>query len=158
LLTGPAINRWASDVSTVTAVAPGDGNVTLACKVTSLGGGQYHYEYALHNYDSFREVQKITIPVGLNTAITNIGFHDADFNPSDDWTMTLAGGNLSWETTPFASDSVNSNALTFGYLMNFRFDANVPAIDGNATLQPWRPGTASTPTPATKVPDFTMTS
>jgi hypothetical protein len=152
LIEGPAIERW-GDLRSEFGVAPGDGKAILASATTDLGGGQTHYEYALYNFDSYREVGKISIPVGETAVISNMEFHDWDGNAANDWTMTLANGYITWETTPFVSDST-ANAVTFGMLMNFRFDANVPpsGTGAFAQLTPWRPGPVSSPKALTKVP------
>jgi hypothetical protein len=53
LVYGPALGRW-GELSTYVNVAPGDGQALLSVQTTDLGGGVYHYEYALLNLNSDR--------------------------------------------------------------------------------------------------------
>jgi thiosulfate dehydrogenase len=119
-----------------------DGRCVLAAKVTDLGGGQWHYEYALLNVDMDRKVGAFSIPVTPGTIITNIGFHAVEHHDegvagysNDPWTATVAGGAITWSTV--------DNPVRWGTLYNFRFDANVGpnALDVLATLSMFDPGT-----------------
>ncbi len=46
----------------------------VARKVTDLGGGVWHYEYAIHNMNSNRAADELTIEFGEATTFTNVGF------------------------------------------------------------------------------------
>jgi len=149
LTEGPAIERWASDLRT-NQVAPGGGQVILSAKVTDNGDGTWNYEYALFNFDSDRGVQSFSVPVG--TDVTNIGFHDPDVNPANDWTVTVADGAIKWQCETY---DVNPAAhyLIFGTLYNFRFTTNIGPTDGSATLTPFTPGIGGTSyAAATRIP------
>lgn len=43
---------------------------------------------------------------------------------STDWAVTVVEGSITWATSPYATD-FNANALRWGTLYNFRFDANI---------------------------------
>lgn len=137
----PAIRAWQNSDASVQEVdvraqdSGGDeGLLILAGKATNLGGGQWHYEYALHNLNSHRGVQQVTIPFPAGTVISNAGFHDVDYHSGDgeggvtrsgtDWTITIGIDQISWNTQTLAQNS-NANALLWGTTYNFRFDANV---------------------------------
>lgn len=131
LLEGPAVLRF-GDLQTWKLVpkgefSAGEGSVILCAETTDLGNGMTHYEYALYNRDSDRGVRRFSIPLGDVTDVTNVGFHDPDSNESNDWTVTIENGFITWET--------EDNPLTFGLLFNFRFDGNAPAQEGNAELE-----------------------
>jgi hypothetical protein len=128
----------------------------LGTKVSSLGGGMWHYEYALHNLNSHRSAASFSVAVPSQGVVTNIGFHDVDYHSGEpfvatDWAVSQSGGLLTWQTEPFASNP-NANALRWGTLYNFRFDANVPPVSGAATIGLFRPGTPGTVDVATAVP------
>ena len=36
----------------------------LAAVTTNLGGGSFHYEYALMNFDFERQIQSFSLPIG----------------------------------------------------------------------------------------------
>jgi hypothetical protein len=136
-VSGPAIERW-GEIRTLVGPGVGDGLVILAVDTSDLGGGVWRYEYALHNRDSHRAVRGITIPVGAGTAITNVGFHDSDFDPANDWIVTLEDGRLSWSTGEYGS--AGANPLDYGLLYNVRFDAALAPENTTATLETFRPG------------------
>jgi len=131
------------------SVAPYDGNarLVLGSSVTDLGGGQWHYEYALYNMNSHRSIGSFSVPIPPGVNVSNIGFHDVAYRAGDgeggvnydgtDWTGTLAGGALTWATTPMANNN-NANALRWGTTYNFRFDADFGPSTGTITLGQWR--------------------
>jgi hypothetical protein len=141
LVNGPALNRF-GELRTVVKAASGDGDVLLAVQTTDLGGGAFHNEYALLNMDSDRRIQSFSLPVAGVPNITNIGFHDSDSNPTNDWQVTLQGGTIVWQTDTYAQNP-NANALEFGFMFNFRFDAGAPPTSLNATLGLFEPGAGS---------------
>lgn len=150
----PAIMAWSDNDPTVLLTpvrVPSEGLVFVAAKVTDLGTGFWHYEYAVENLNSHRSIGSFSIPVNPNATVQNIGFHDVDYHSGDgigvqnidgtDWPGVFANGFVTWETTPF-STSQNANAIRWGTLYNFRFDCNLPpAASSTVTLGLWRPGT-----------------
>jgi len=129
----PALHAWQAvdpAVSIQTIKIPNDRNVELGYKVTDLGGGMWHYEYALYNVNSHRSARYFSVPIPSGVSVSNIGFHDVDYHSgepfdSTDWTATVAGGSITWATQTFV-ENPNANALRWGTLYNFRFDANSP--------------------------------
>jgi len=114
-----------------------DGRCILAAKATDLGGGMWHYEYALLNVDMDREVRSFSIPVPPGTITENIGFHavrhhdEPDYS-NDPWTVSQADNTCTWST--------EDNALGWGAMYNFRFDADAPPGDVDVTLGMFDPG------------------
>jgi len=156
-----AIEAWLVCESGVTIdEVQADGLFHVAYKVTNLGGGQYHYEFAVHNLNSHRSGGSFSIPVGTAT-ITNIGFRDVAYSNGDgegnvnfsgtDWTATNSAGVLTWATETEGANS-NANALRWGTTYNFRFDANVAPVAGTATLGLWRAGAPGSVTALVEVP------
>ncbi|MGH2570239.1 MAG: hypothetical protein ACRDGR_03370, partial [bacterium] len=122
-------------------VAAEDGSVVLAVVPTDLGGGQWHYEYALYNRDSDRGIRSFSIPIhGVN--VTNVGFRDIDKDAGDDWTVTNDGGTITWSTDDWATDP-EGNWLHFQTLFNFRFDADAPPSPTYAAAGIFKPGPGS---------------
>lgn len=155
-----AIEYWAtSDPTVVQSFYDTDdgGRTILSAKVTALGGGVYHYEYAYFNQTSHRSVQAFSVPIPSGAHVTNVGFHDVDYHsgaPYDltDWPSTVGATSVSWATQTFAQNQ-NANALRWGTLYNFRFDADVAPITGTVTATPFRPGQLATWTISTLVPN-----
>ncbi len=125
------IEAWgAADPSVVTTnVFDGDGGrIIVAAKATDLLNGLWHYEYAVQNLTSDRAVGTFQVPIPPGTAVTNTDFHDVDYHSGEpfdgtDWLATVGADAVTWATTPRATNP-NANALRWGTLYNFRFDAN----------------------------------
>jgi hypothetical protein len=146
----PAVMAWAGTGATVNQVEPDpgiDGIWFMGYKVTNPSAGVWHYEYALYNQNLDRSIQSFSVPVGPGVNISNIGFHappqepgwsnDGTFNnlgySSTPWAVDQTGGAITWSTETFATNQ-NANAIRFGTLYNFRFDADQPPQTGNATV------------------------
>jgi hypothetical protein len=154
-------------VEIVDVQVPGEGRFLLGARATDLGGGVWRYEYALANANSDAAGQSFSIPVPGGLAIAGVGFHDVAYHDGDgiggidasgvDWTPTLAGGALTFATETFAQNP-NANALRWGTLYNFRFDAAAPPADGSATLGLFEtPGTVAIPAPVPALSPGTST-
>jgi hypothetical protein len=128
---------------------PGDGLVVVGSKATDLGGGTWHYQYAVHNMNSDRNVGAFSVPVG-SAAITNVGFHDIDYHDGDgpgnltfsgaDWTATSSAGVLTWACETQAANTW-ANAIRWGTLYTFHFDADAPPTRASVSFELWKPGT-----------------
>ena len=155
----PAIQTWTSTGATVAQVEPDPGNDGIwfmGYKVTNPSAGVWHYEYALSNENLDRAIQSFSVPVG-GAHISNIGFHappqepawpnDGTFNnqgySSTPWAVDQSGGSITWSTETFATNQ-NANAIRFGTLYNFRFDADQPPQTANATVGYFKTGSPMT--------------
>ncbi len=147
-----AIRIWSAMESGVTinpVQVTGDGLVLVGSKATSLGGGQWHYEYAVQNMNSDRNVGSFSVPVPAGATVTNIGFHDVNYHSGDgngyvtfsgtDWVGTLSGGAITWACETQAVNN-NANAIRWSSTYNFRFDTNTPPQSGTLTFGMWKPG------------------
>lgn len=146
----PAIYAWQEIdpmVSIQSAAIANDGTVLLAHRVTDNGDGTWHYEYAIHNINSHRSIRSFELPADSSIGIFNVGFHDVDYHSGEpysgtDWAFTSDGTNVSWETETFGANP-NANAIRWGTLYNFRFDADTPPQSDTVSLGLFRPGTPS---------------
>ena len=147
----PAVQAWALDDPTVrleSVDVPADGRFWVASKATDLGGGVWRYEYAVENLNSHRAAMRFSVPLPLGAQVTNIGFHDVDYHSGEpfdgtDWSAAVDTSGVphrvTWSTQSFA-DTPDANALRWGTLYNFRFDADVPPEQGQPVLHLFRPG------------------
>ncbi len=142
------IEAWADISPSVTLVNVEDddgGYWQLAYEVTDLGDGTWHYEYAAYNMNSDRSGQMFTVLLPDNVNISNVGFRDVDWHSgapysNTDWTPTVTPGvSISWATQTHATNP-NANALRWGTLYNFRFDADTPPTDDRAIITKFKPG------------------
>lgn len=157
----PAIRAWQDVDPTVVesdVFILGEGMLILAAKSTDLLNGFYQYEYALANVNSDRSAGAFSIPIVDDAIVQNIGFHDVAYHSGEpfdgtDWTATRANGAITWATTPHASNP-NANALRWGTLYNFRFEANLPPAAIEATIGLFKPGTPASVSASTSGPAF----
>src|SRR5437667_6205433 len=183
----PAIMAWTGATVNQVQPAPGtDGIWFMGYKVTNPSSGVWHYEYALYNQNLDRAIQSFTVPVGPGVNISNISFHAPPQHPgfahdgtqgdagysSMPWNVTQDASSITWSSETFAQNQ-NANAIRFGTLYNFRFDADQPPNPTNATVGYFKTGSPTfvgvqaagnvplpspTPTPtASPSPTFTPT-
>ncbi len=104
----------------------------VARKVTEVTPGLlWHYEYAVHNMNSDRSSDRLTIDFFGDTTFTSIGFHDVDAHSNEpydtaDWPGTTTANSIQWQAPEFAAAPQNANAIRWSTLYNFWFDANRP--------------------------------
>lgn len=159
----PALMEWAAVDPTVEISlfdVPQEGRFYVASKATG-NGGTWHYEYAIFNLNSHRSARSFSVPVPPGIAVSDIGFHDIAYHSGEpydgtDWVGTHANGAVTWSTDSFDVNS-NANALRWGTLYNFWFDADAPPHPTPTTLGLFLPGTPSEVTitiagPVTVVP------
>ncbi len=144
----PAIMAWTGATISQAEPDPGnDGIWFMGYKVTNPSAGVWHYEYTLYNENLDRAIQSFSVPLIPGVNISNIGFHAPPQEPgwandgtqnnlgysSTPWSVTQASGSITWNTETFAQNQ-NANAIRWGTLYNFRFDADQPPQAANATV------------------------
>jgi len=163
----PAIQAW-QDADPLVDLdfvdIDGDGRFIVGARATELGGGMWHYEYAVMNLNSHRSARSFSLPImGPGAAaLQNVGFHDVSYHSGEpwdgtDWLPSIDSSGepniLTWSTSTFAQDP-DANALRWGTIYNYRFDVNIPPIQGEVTMELFRPGTPSSFVVQTVVPGF----
>ena len=135
---GSVLDRWTG--ATVHSASNGldDGRFYVASKVTALGGGLYHYEYAAHNFDNSRAGGTFRIAMAAGVTATNLTFGDIDTDGSNDWSAAQVGNEVVF-TAPAG------NFLEWNTIYNFGFDADRAPGAGGVILDEARPG-AGAPT------------
>ena len=117
-------------------------------ETTDLGGGLWHYEYAIYNMNLDESIGSLSIPVGSDVTVSNIDFY-APFNHSpelhtdnyanDPWVSLVTADAIDWSTDPVEVRPF-ANAVRYGTLYNFRFDANAPPHTVEATIGLFKTG------------------
>jgi len=155
----PAISAWAITGASLNQIEPDPGNDGIwfmSYKVTNPSPGIWHYEYALYNENLDRAIQSFSVPFGVAN-ISNIGFHappqepgwanDGTFNnqgySNAPWTVTQGALSITWNSETFAQNQ-NANAIRWGTLYNFRFDADQPPEKANAMVGYFKTGSPAT--------------
>ena len=144
----PAIMAWTGATVNRQEPDPGnDGIWFMGYKVTNPTTGVWHYEYALYNQNLDRSIQSFSVPLAPGVNISNIGFHapiqhpawanDCTFNnlgySSTPWNVTQDASSITWSSETFAQNQ-NANAIRYGSLYNFRFDADQPPQNATSTV------------------------
>ncbi len=144
----PAIMAWAATGATVTQYQPDPGNdgiLFVGYKVTGPNNGVWHYEYAIYNENLDNGIRYFQIAVFEGVNITNVGFHAPPQEPgwandgtfmnqgysSTPWSFNQQVEFIGWSCETFAQNQ-NANAIRWGTLYNFRFDAQAPPQLRNA--------------------------
>jgi len=153
----PAIRAWkVNDPGVTESTINAEGLMMLSARATLVSGNTYHYEYAFFNMNSNRGAQSFTVPIPPGTVVTNLDFHDVDYHSGEpfvgtDWTSTVNPTSVTWASQTFA-ENPNANALRWGTLYNFRFDADAAPGTGNITVGFFRAGTPASGTTPNVVP------
>jgi len=143
----PAIESWPGVSLLEVDPNPGtDGRVVIGHEVTDLGNGTWHYEYAIYNMNFDGAIGAFSVPIPPGVTVTNIGFHAPPnhapelhaLNPTNDpWSVSLANEAITWRTEPFATNE-QANAIRYGTMYNFRFDADTPPTTVQATMETFK--------------------
>ena len=160
----PAIYAWQDadpEVVVTEVLVPGDGRFLVASRATDLGGGEWHYEYAVENLNSARSARTFTVPLPPGAAVSNTGFHDVLYHGGDgpgnvnfdgtDWAVASSPTEVEFSTS---THDVNpsANALRWGTTYNFRFDSTMPPGNGAVALGLFEAGLPESVQAAAKVP------
>lgn len=128
---------------------PLEGRYFAGSKVINLGGGMYRYEYAIYNLNSDLSGGSLSVPIRPGTVVpdASIGFHDVNYHSGEiydntDWTKSKTAVAVVWASPQTFDVNPNSNALRFGTMYNYWFEANVPpaAALGSITLGMFKSG------------------
>lgn len=178
---GPAIDRWVDPANPPAnaknaELATSEGRAKVAVKVTSLGKGQWRYDYAVMNVDFARAVtsgnapnirvlsnkgfDRFSIPVPAGTQITAFPSRTGDIDPSVAWRVQTTGGRVDWSTDttipgfsqPTLGTSAVPKSLDWGVLYSFTLITNKAPVSGNARLNVAQAGTPAFYEVATLVP------
>jgi hypothetical protein len=87
----PGIQAWKDNDQSVTlrdVNIPSEGRVILGYRVTDLGNGRWHYEYAIQNLNSHRSVGSFSVPIANGVTTSNVGFHDVDSHSGEPYDLT----------------------------------------------------------------------
>lgn len=104
----------------------------VARKVTEVVPGElWHYEYAVHNMNASRATDALAIRFFGTTVFSGIGFSDVDAHSNEpydttDWPSSTTADTIQWAAPPFPAAPEDANAIRWGTMYNFWFDANRP--------------------------------
>ncbi len=130
---GSVLQHWPGATVNQGGNGNDDGRFFVASKVTALGGGNYHYEYAVHNVDNSRAGASFRVPIDPGAVASNFSFRDIDDNPLNNWTATRIGNEVVFSAPA-------NNPHEWNTIYNFGFDANFPPGSSSVQIDEARPG------------------
>ena len=130
---GSILDRWPGATVHQGGNGNDDGRFFVASKVTPLGGGSYHYEYAVHNVDNSRAGASLRVPIDATATATNFSFGDIDTEVNNDWTVQRVGNEIVFTATA-------NNPIEWNTIYNFGFDADFPPGASTCEIDEARPG------------------
>jgi hypothetical protein len=136
---------------------PEEGRFWVAHKTADNGDGTWRYEYAVFNLNSHVSGGSFSIPVPEGVSVSNVGFHDVNYHSGEpydntDWLVQVGSGSVTWRSPQTFAQNPNTNALRWGTMYNFWFDADAEPTEGQATLGLFRPYTPDSVQFAAAVP------
>lgn len=155
----PAIYAWQAhglgpntpdpSVDIQIADVPNEGRFFVGSKAVDVGGGAWRYEYAIFNLNSDRSASSFTVPFPVGTAISGVGFRDVSYHSGEpydntDWSSSVGAQSITWSSPQTFAQNPNTNALRWGTMYSFWFEANVAPSSASSSLELFRPGTPST--------------
>jgi len=152
--TEPAIFAWAEQdplVRLETVDVPGDGRFHLASRVSDNLDGSFHYELVVHNLNSRRGADAVSLFLAGGSTVTGAGFHGPAHHSGEpydtaDWDIDVQPRSLAWTVaTPGNPAQPLPNVLRWGTSYTLRFDVDAPPIDGFVTISLHEPGGAGEP-------------
>jgi hypothetical protein len=154
----PAIRAWRDhglgpnmpdpSVTIVTVDVASEGRFLVATKVTTLAPDLFVYDYAVYNFNSDRGGGWLSVPQAAGVSVTGVGFHDVRYHSGEpydntDWVSSVTGSAVEWRSPQTFAQNPNSNALRWGTMYNFWFEADTSPTTGSVTLGLFKPGTPS---------------
>lgn len=115
----------------------------IGSKVCDLGGGMWHYEYAVYNLDCDVAISKFEVPATMSENVSQYlpKYHSGSVVNMASWSEDLdsSTGMMSWSSKSFAQDS-DANAILWNSMNTFSFDTNSPPVSGEATVGLFKTG------------------
>jgi hypothetical protein len=119
--------------ATLQTLETGEGRIQLAVSTRDLGGGMHHYEHALMNLDFDRRIESLELPLAEAIEIANAGSTGLGA-AADPWAVGVEPDRIRWQAP-------DDEALDWGALVSFRFDANAAPVASRVTLAAFEAGT-----------------
>lgn len=148
----PAILAWPSldtGVQTWKIDVPNDGVLYILYKASDNGDGTWRYEYALHNLNVDRSVRGFGVQVPGDVNLSGIGKHVLGHHSGEpytdyNWKTGVKQGYRFWATKSF-NQNPNANALRWGMMNSFWFDADSPPATVSGGVELFKPGGVGDP-------------
>ncbi|MFO0832462.1 MAG: hypothetical protein U0637_11575 [Phycisphaerales bacterium] len=117
----------------------GEGRYWVAYKARDNGNGTWRYEYAIYNLSSDLAGGSFTVPVPANVNVTGLGFnaplnHSGEVYNNNPWSTVRNANSVAFAcTTAYSAANDTGNALRWGTMFNFWFDADTAPAAATAS-------------------------
>jgi hypothetical protein len=140
------IDDWAvldTDAAVQVVDIPNEGRLTVGYRATTLGSGLTQHVFAVHNLNSHRSVQSVSVDMPAGATVTNVQFqspswHSGETYSNTPWPGAYNGSSVSWATDTEAVDP-NANAIRWGTTYTFSFESDLAPL-GSVDLGLFRAG------------------
>lgn len=129
---GTPLQRWSGVTVAGSSNGADDGHFYVGVTSEDLGGGLYHYEYAVHNQDNQRGGGGLRIPLAPGATVSNASFRDIDQDGANDWSIQQVGAELVFST--------GSNPIQWNTIYNFSFDVDAAPVSGTVQVDQFLAG------------------
>lgn len=151
----PAINAWRKHANGLNQPdnsieihevdVPNEGRFHAASRASDNGDGTWRYTYAVFNLNSHRSGGSLSVPIGTGVNVSNVGFSDVDYHSGDpydntDWNSSVSSDSVTWSSPETHAENANSNALRWGTMYTFWFDADAEPTTTDISLGLFMPG------------------
>lgn len=142
---GLGVNTPDPNVKISTLDLPNEGRFFAGAKVSDNGDGTWRYEYAVYNLNSHQAAGEFSVEVGNGVTISNVGFHSPPYHSGENqdttpWEHEITADSITWSTTETHAENPNANAIRWGSMHNFWFDADGPPVTQGAEIGVFIPG------------------
>jgi hypothetical protein len=144
---GQGVNTPDSEVKIHTLDLPGEGRLFAGSRISDNGDGTWRYEYAVYNLNSHQAAGAFSVGIGSGVNVSNVGFHSPTYHsgaPQDNtpWQHAITADAVTWSTTQTYAQNPQANAIRWGSMYNFWFDADQPPVLMDGDIDVFIPGTA----------------
>ncbi len=136
---------------------PGEGRFVYGSTVRDNGDGTWRYSYAVFNLNSDRSGGSFSVPVDGSVSVTGAGFHGVPYHSGEpydnaDWNVAVDGSAVRWSSPQTHDENPNSNAIRWGTMYTFWFDANSAPTAADVTLGLFKAGSPNAVSFSSKSP------
>ncbi len=134
LMQGSVLHQWSGASVVGAANGADDGRVYVGVRAIGPDArGLWRYEVAVHNRDNARGIASFRMPICPAARVFNPRFRDLDADPSNDWVVSVSGGEIAFLAAA-------NNAIEWNTIYNFGFESDAGPGPGSITLDQARPG------------------
>ncbi len=155
----PAIHAWRqygagvdddggiadTSVEIVNVDVANEGRFVAGANVVDNGDGTWTYNYAVFNLNSDRAGGALRVPVGAGASVSGLSshapqWHSGEIYDNTPWVPEVDADSAAWRTAEAFGTDPNANAIRWGTMHTFWFQADTAPESGSLELSLFAPG------------------